>query len=406
MTTITPPPPGSVGIIAKKGGSTSHAVQSPQPFYRRPLFLLKIGVYVSTGILQPIIIDTLRIKSCLGRKSLLLPTLAKTTGMALVGLLSTKADRSTLRHLLRGSRDFRHSLLLAAVVDLISGMMLTGGILITGSSIFVVLYNSCPAWTAILSKYFLGRTLTSRQWIGVLVVVLGLICNVFGTTEQLSGKGKDQQHLLTIIFGSGIVLLGCILHSAFFVLSDRSLRGKGGDCHGHSKGGSDNSGVISPPLWSSCLGSMEAVVMATYILTSVSSKGFQDEGISSDICPAPEFVKGFSFMLMVDAFHSAAFFLMLKQIGAVGSALLKGVQSVAVVILSAIFFCPQEEAQCLTTMKAISVILVLSGTFLYAAGSTAEDKKSKGGKISLQAIEKQRGIDELPSVEVESLLDT
>ena len=410
MTTITPPPSGAVGIgnaPKHKGGGSS----SSPPFCRQPLFLFKIIVYVGTGVLQPLIVDTLRMSSCLGRKSLLLPTLAKTTGMALVGLLSTRADRSTLRHLLRTSADFSRSLLLAAVVDLISGMLLTGGILLTGGAIFVVLYNSCPAWTAILSKYFLGRSLTSKQSIGVLVVVLGLICNVFGTTEQLSGKGKQDQHLPTVILGSGIVLMGCILHSAFFVISDRSLRGgrpgKSGDCHGPSKGcGSDNAAVISPPLWSSCLGSMEVTVMATYILSSVSMRGFQEEGKSSDICPAPDFVKGFTFMLLVDAFHSAAFFLMLKQIGAVGSALLKGIQSVAVVILSAIFFCPHEEAQCITTVKSISVVLVLSGTFLYAAGSTVEDESPKGGQISLKSIEKKRGGDGLPSVEVESLLDT
>lgn len=409
MTTITPPPSGAIGIgnDTKKGGGSS-----PPPFYRQPLFLFKIVVYVGTGVLQPLIVDTLRMSSCLGRKSLLLPTLAKTTGMALVGLLSNRADRSTVRHLFRTSADFRRSLLLAAVVDLISGMLLTGGILLTGGGIFVVLYNSCPAWTAILSKYFLGRSLTSKQSIGVMVVVLGLICNVFGTTEQLSGKGKKDQHLSTVILGSGIVLMGCILHSAFFVISDRSLRGrhgasKGSDCHIPSKGGgSENAAVISPPLWSSCLGSMEAAVMATYILSSVSIKGFQEEGTISDTCPAPEFVKGFTFMLLVDAFHSAAFFLMLKQIGAVGSALLKGIQSVAVVILSAIFFCPHEEAQCITTVKSISVVLVLSGTFLYAASSTVENERPKGGQISLKSIEKHRGGDGLPSVEVESLLDT
>ena len=146
--------------------------------------------------------------------------------------------------------------------------------------------------------------------------------------------------------------------------------------------------------------------MATYILSSVGMRGFQEEGTSADACPAPDLVKGFNFMLLVDVFHSAAFFLMLKQIGAVGSALLKGIQSVAVVILSAIFFCPHEEAQCITTVKSISVILVLSGTFLYAAGSTGEDESSKGGQISLKSIEKKRGGDGLPSVEVESLLDT
>jgi len=423
MTTITPPPSGAVGISTSssakkqrnKGGPSSGSssrTHSPPPFYRQPLFLFKMGVYVGTGVLQPLIVDALRMSSCLGRKSLLLPTLAKTSGMALVGALSTKADRSALRHLLRAgsssssnssstNNDFRRSLLLAAAVDLISGMLLTGGILLTGGAIFVVLYNSCPAWTAMLSKYFLGRSLTSKQSIGVMVVVLGLVCNVFGTTEQLSGKGKDGQHLPTVILGSGIVLLGCILHSAFFVISDRSLRG-------HGKGGSDNAAFISPPLWSSCLGSMEATVMATYILTSVSISGFQEAGQSAGACSAPEFVKGFTFMLLVDAFHSAAFFLMLKQIGAVGSALLKGIQSIAVVILSAIFFCPHEEAQCLTAVKSISVVLVLSGTFLYAAGSTAsEDERPEGNQIvPIQSMEMRRRVELLPSVEVESLLDT
>mmetsp|Transcript_18394 Transcript_18394/g.37049 ORF Transcript_18394/g.37049 Transcript_18394/m.37049 type:complete len:405 (-) Transcript_18394:270-1484(-) len=403
MTTITPPPSASLSSIEKKNKSSG---ASQPPFNRqKALFLIKIILYVGTGILQPMIIDALRMQSCLGRKSLLLPTLAKTSGMALVGVLSTPSDRMVLRRLLRSDAEFRRSLFFAAFVDLLSGMLLTGGILLTGGAIFVVLYNSCPVWAALLSKCFLGRELTVQQAAGVLVVCLGLICNVFGTSEQLngsSGSGKAS----TITVGSVVVLLGCVLHSGFFVLSDLSLRGHasgGGGCRGPSSDGTTSCAapLITPPLWSSCLGSMEAVAMAIYVLSSIGVRGFQDPHVAPDTCSVSAFAKGYGFMLMTDCVHSAAFFLMLKQIGAVGSALLKGIQSVAVVLLSAAFFCPQEEAQCLTSIKAVSVILVLSGTFLYASGSRNDgthfgtSKDTKG--------EKDKNV--LPSVEVESLLD-
>jgi len=378
----------------------------------RPVFVIKIIFYVSTGIIQPMLVDALRLRSCLGRKSLLLPTLARTTGMALVGILSTSADRSNVRRMLTTDADFRKSLLFVACVDLLSGMLLTGGILLTGGAIFVVLYNSCPAWTALLSKYFLGHTLTTKQSTGVAVVVLGLISNVFGTTEQLSshGDGSSGKEVTTVTIGSGVVLLGCVLHSAFFVLSDRFLRGnkkgasKGVDCHGQSSN-SNAAPLISPPLWSSCLGFMEATVMAIYVLTSVNIKGFQEAGVGSEACSPSDFVRGFCFMLLTDAIHSAAFFSMLKQIGAVGSALLKGIQSVAVVALSAIVFCPREETQCLTPLKAMSALLVLSGMIVYAVGSA--EKNAKEMVQEQQKWENRSGDkSDLPSLEIESLLES
>lgn len=341
---------------------------SPPPFYRQPLFLFKIVLYLSTGILQPMLTDHLRMTQCLGRKTLLLPTLIKTTGMALVGLLSTSADRSTFRRLLKNDREFRRSLLMAAVVDLVSGMLLTGGILLTGGAIFVVLYNSVPAWTALLSKYFLGRSLTVKQTAGVGFVCIGLIVNVFGTTEQLS---HSKTAVTTVSVGSAIVLLGCILHAGFFVLSDRALRGKNND---------GATAHIAPSLWSSCLGSAEATTMAIYVATMIGTGGFQPNGTAPDACTVANFSKGVGFMLVVDSLHSAAFFLMMRQIGAVGSALLKGVQSVAVVALSAVFFCPQEEAQCLTALKSVSVCLVLGGTVLYAAASSTSENDQSGDR--------------------------
>mmetsp|Transcript_4579 Transcript_4579/g.6958 ORF Transcript_4579/g.6958 Transcript_4579/m.6958 type:complete len:188 (-) Transcript_4579:10-573(-) len=89
---------------------------------------------------------------------------------------------------------------------------------------------------------------------------------------------------------------------------------------------------------------------------------------SVESCTASNFLKGFSMLLLVDGIHAGTFFLILEQVGAVGSALLKGMQTVAVVLLSAVFFCGIETAQCLSFVKVISIVLVISGTICYAIG--------------------------------------
>ena len=362
----------------------------PSKFRRRALFLLQVLLYVGTGILQPLIVDRLRMTQCLGRQTLLLPTLVKTAGMALVGLLSTAAERDGFRRRLRNDRELRRFLLSVAAVDLSSGMLLTGGLFLTGAGTFVVLYNSTPAWTALLSKYFLGRSLATKQTVGVTLVCVGLIVNVVGTTEQLS---HSETAAAQAALGSLITLVGCVLHAAFFVLSDRSLRGKNNDAA---------DAQIPPTLWSSCLGSVEMTVMSVYVAAGIGTRGFQPEGTAPDACTLADLRTGLGLMLLVDALHSAAFFLLMRRVGAVGSALLKGTQSVAVVLLSAAFSCPREEAQCLTPAKGASVGLVVGGTLLYAAASSpppCEDGPGRRGNSEARGSPR-------PSLEMESFVGT
>lgn len=392
---------------AHERGEKRSASSSSSSSRRRPRFLAKVVLYVVTGILQPVLIDSLRMRSCLGRKVLLLPTLANVLGMACCGALATAADRTALVARLRADGALRRSLLLTAAVDLLSGMLLTSGILLTGGAVFVVLYNSCPAWTALLSWRFLDRPLSSRQAGGVVVVCLGLMANVLGTSEQLRGGGGGGDDAATVAAGSFVVLLGCVLHSAFFVLSERSLRGHraegGGGAATTSCGHHGNDGeatAVPPPLWSGCLGTMETAFMSMWVLSGMCTGGFRDPASASSCAPS-EFSEGFSLLLLVDAVHAAAFFLLLKQIGAVGSALLKGLQAVAVVLLSASFFCSREAAQCLTVAKGFSIVLVISGTLLYAVGRNEERSEKRSPPEGNRANDGPEG---LPSVERESLL--
>jgi len=313
-------------------------------------------------------------------------------------------------------------------MGLISGMCLTLGILTTGGSIFIVLYNSCPIWTTLLSRLFLNKF--SLPWIslaGICLVTLGLILNnIF--VSQLTDQNEKEEAINEPVLpssssrrfnGSIIILVGSVLHSLMFVLSDITLRPP---CSAHSD--KDSSVVSSLPrknrnqieksgesrenaiyhevipsgfMWSFCLGSIEASVMLVWVLVNIVLYGFRDEDYQSamtgtgynydgnssddDILHIDifRFLLGFVLLLVTDCIHAATFFSILQNIGAVGSALLKGVQLIAVVVLSSIFFCcPSDESQCLTHTKSYSVTFVLLGVLCYGIGNSSVGHDGKG----------------------------
>ena len=380
-------------------------------------------IYISTGILQPIIIDTLRHHNCLGHKYLLLPTLANTLGMALCGLLVSKSEwQSFLSLLLKNARTLSSSsannshiirmIILTSIVDLLSGMLLTFGILVTGGAIFVILYNSCPVWTAMLSRIILHNKLSCVSFIGVLSVCVGLVVNVFGSTKlqskrnDLQNEGNSLYGGSIIVVGSIIVLIGSLLHSLMFVLSEMTLSGVNSNETNaaneenittiadekdatnetinfipSSSAPSNSSTIkISGILWSCCLGTIEASFMLLWVFIGTLLYGFHanDTTIAESKPTASNILSGFFLLVLVDAAHAAAFFTLLQNIGAISSALIKGVQTVIVIIISAIFFCGVEETQCLTFNKICSTSFVIVGVFCYGVGS-AGTKKNKHG---------------------------
>lgn len=395
--------------------------------------IIGIVIYITTGIAQPILIDTLHIHGLLGHKYLLLPTLANTTGMALCGLLVPSSQWRILRQKLRPFSDtsfsssqinstqnhsndiynFKRMVILTSTVDLISGMCLTFGILLTGGAIFVILYNSCPAWTALLSKFLLKQNdMTKIQFMGVVLVCIGLVANILGnsSTNDENEKKDDtnSSYFGTAVFiGSIIVLVGSLLHSLMFVLSDASLRSLHlkDDDEKHEKNinslkslqfSSSSSPTttskttisISGEMWSCCLGTIEASFMTLWVLIGILTTGFYDDDKyqqqqQNQQPSITSILGGFVLLTLIDTAHAAAFFTLLKNIGAVASALLKGIQAVVVILLSALFFCSSEgEGQCLTLNKVVSAALVLSGVFVYGVGANNNGKSDKNGRIS------------------------
>ena len=333
-------------------------------------------LYVTSGVLQPVLIDWLRLHHALGRRWMLLPTLANAVAMAATGLLARRMEWQHMKSQLLPfyTHKLGRLLLLTAATDLCSGMLLAGGILWTGGSVYILLYNSVPVWTVVLSKILLTKTrpISLRQMMGVLLVTVGLVSTVLAspttTTTTLTSTKLTQ--------GSIMVLLGSLLQATMFILTESAL---------HPSSTTSSSTILSARVWCSLVGSLESCFMTLWVTVGYVLWGFWEEDSITivDKHASPWIILGgFCALCAVNAIHAAAFFGLLQQIGAAGSSLLRGLQTVVVVLVSALFFCsPHEPAQCLTPLKSFSLVIVLIGMYTYSSSPRSHDNKKHRPRI-------------------------
>jgi hypothetical protein len=78
-----------------------------------------------------------------------------------------------------------------------------------------------------------------------------------------------------------------------------------------------------------------------------------------------------------NAAHAGSFFVLLRQFGSVGAALMKALQTLLVVVLSAALFCGADRLQCLNAEKALSVGMVVLGFSIYGGPGGRRDSDAK-----------------------------
>ena len=262
----------------------------------------------------------------------------------------------------------------------------------------------------------------------MLLVCIGLLINVLGSSKlqhaddsstNNQDENNDQQasylNSSAVVLGSIIALIGSLLHSLMFVLSDMTLRGGvlnsttiddnditvptttntvDGDNDNDYKQETTNlvkskslksssTMEISGTIWSCCLETIETTSMFLWVFIGLLFYGFHTNNddtidVADNAKPsACAIIGGFLFLVIIDTSHAASFFTLLQDIGAMSSALTKGVQTVIVIILSAMFFCGIEETQCLNTHKTCSAFFVLIGVLCYSAGSNSMAKRNR-----------------------------
>merc|ERR1719230_1251860 len=83
-----------------------------------------------------------------------------------------------------------------AIADIASKVFLLGGMALAGSQTKSILYNSCIMWSALLSRFLLGRILSLWQWAGIGMIVVGLLIKIKPSDFLAAGGGGESSAVL------------------------------------------------------------------------------------------------------------------------------------------------------------------------------------------------------------------
>eukprot|EP00929_Paragymnodinium_shiwhaense_P091080 TRINITY_DN51122_c0_g1_i1.p1 TRINITY_DN51122_c0_g1~~TRINITY_DN51122_c0_g1_i1.p1 ORF type:complete len:371 (+),score=48.71 TRINITY_DN51122_c0_g1_i1:83-1195(+) len=105
-----------------------------------------------------------------------------------------------------------------AFADIFAKAFLLGGMALADAQAKSILYNSCIVWSALLSRFVIGRILSLEQWGAIGVLILGLFVKI-----DFSSKSDGEENS-TYLLGMISILIGCALHSLTNVLNEYFIR--------------------------------------------------------------------------------------------------------------------------------------------------------------------------------------
>jgi len=267
------------------------------------------------------------------------------------------ADGGVRRALCRERASLRR-ILIATAFDFTSGCLLTTGLLMLGGGIWVVIYSSTTVWTAVFACCT-GQRLAPGRWAGVLLVSGGMVLSASGNFADAAG---DVTATMSLALGCASTLVGTMLHAAMFVYSELSIKQAGIDMF----------------VLCASMGFIETVVLVCWNLGLFAVWGpslyMPEEQVGVEqhaglVASPAQLVVLYSALTLNNAVHAWAFFHMLERVGAVTSAVMKGVQLVLVFGFSFFFFCQLQTTQCFSWTKAAGVATVTTGLLVYACST-------------------------------------
>ena len=322
-----------------------------------PLWLTMV-IYVTTALLQPILTDQIRYSGGAGNVGwppTLLSQLANTFAMSsLIFFVLGRLHRG----IFRGASLRR--IMIATALDFSSGILLTTGLLMLGGGIFVVIYSSTTVWTALWTRCT-GQRLASGRWMGVLLVTGGMILSASsGFAEALAAN--DAQAATSVLLGCLALVGGTALHGAMFVYAENAITHAGLDLL----------------VLCGTMGVLETVVLVLWNLALLATHGVAlyvpNAGGAGGAAPleatVPTLLLLYAALTATNAVHAFTFFSMLERVGAVSSAVLKGLQLVLVFSFSVALFCRLQATQCFTWTKAGGAATVVAGLLVYARSTS------------------------------------
>lgn len=326
-----------------------------------------VFVFLASGVCQPLVMSQIKY-SGLADKTAQLYMVPYYFGMACVGFLYI---------CLPSKRWCQYKVwkpVLISYVDIVGQVLNYTGNGMAGSGLFAVIYASVSIWCGVLSWIVGLRKLTILQWITIFIVFGGL---AIAAADAKSGGSE-------VLSGVILIIIGSILHAVMYVACEY-VAVRGGD------------EKIPPHINASSMGINATVVFFAWNMAYTLPRW--DNLIGEPVKQAAKFDLAEPWMLallvvavaLFNFVHSATFYFLLKWLGSVSCALMKGIQAVAVFVVADPIFCNRNEgiilsnttvngttvitvkedlthgdkAQCYTTYKWISLAVVVGGVMAY-----------------------------------------
>lgn len=350
--------------------------------YNSQLFMVLVScAYVGSGICQPLLMQVCK-QAGLADSNAQLYMLAYYAGPAslLLVLQPRKEENFTADHYSR----FPPILLMKkatmiAIFDIFAQTLNYNGAVLSGATIFSVIYSSVTIWTAVFSYTFLKRSMSWVKWIAVLIVFGGLC--ITASNSMTLGPA--------VFRGTVLVLIGSCLHGGTYVLSEAIMIGPE---------------QLSPIENSTIQGLVACIALSLWqIIYTVPNW--------DSLIAAPMKVAGTSIttaiaimlsFALINLVHSIGFFQVLKhsKYGATTAGVLKGLQAVLVFVLAHFLFCNKNlvgHEMCFSRPKFVSLITVIGGVLLFGV---AKNHNTQGTKPGYSPINNTANLLDESSIEV------
>lgn len=124
----------------------------------------------------------------------------------------------------RGSTSFSPFIFLPpALCDMTATSLMYIGLILTSPSSFQMLRGALIVFTGLLSVAFLGRRLKIYEWLGILLVICGLV--IVGLSNIISGKDSHDHALNKIITGDLLIIMAQIITATQMIVEEKYVSG-------------------------------------------------------------------------------------------------------------------------------------------------------------------------------------
>lgn len=318
-------------------------------------------IFIVSGISQPLLVEVLTYNGAFD-KSTLLFVLPNYIGMS----MAVMVDTSKFSNMINIAWS---NVLSLSLIDMVSQGLCMLGLVYAGSSIYIVVYSGTTIWAAIFSRCLLNHELMWQQWLGVVVVVLGLSL----TALDRSGTSTSNEFIEGKI-GICLIVIGSVLHALTWVLIEK-----------WTKYATER---IAPEVMCTLMGLFGGFM---YLLWQVVYTIPNYQTLIIDVIAAHNgrisvIATAYIFLIFVSFLHALTFYWLLGQVGCVDAGIMKGCQSVAVFVISHFAFCSVQASQCFTSHKATALVIVIVGVLIYGQFSSGMSSAPKDGYVDINSL--------------------